>query len=113
LDEGKPAKVTHAMREAIGDGKLLGRRLVRLFSQVEFSCGVVGLEVIANELSTIQMQQLELFASADLLHQNRVSDLLDDLAVRFGGDNLYQIILADDSDLLLERRFHIESVDVA
>ncbi len=112
VDNGKTVKTRRVLREPIQNGRLLGRQLARLLSQLALPCGVVAVEVVARDLAAPVMQQLDLFAHP-APSSNRLSDLLETLSLRFGSEHLYTVTDLDRDHWLLEHRFALEKVDVA
>jgi nucleotidyltransferase/DNA polymerase involved in DNA repair len=112
LDNGKALKAKRALREPIQEGRLVGRQLIRLLSQLSISCAVDRVDVVARELAPPVMQQLDLFAHPAPA-TNRLSDLLDVLTARFKTEHLYCVTDLDRDHWLPEWRYALEPVDAA
>ena len=78
------------LREPTTNGKLIGRALLRLFAQMSLNSGVTEVEVVAKDLAPVVWKQLDLFGTPAIEH-NRLSDLLETLALRLGSECVYQI----------------------
>jgi nucleotidyltransferase/DNA polymerase involved in DNA repair len=111
LDNGKTLKARRVLRENLQNGRLIGHQLIRLLSQCSLPCGVVGVEAIAHDLVLPAMQQLDLFEQST--PTQRLSDLLDTLAYRFGSEHVYAVTDLDPEHWLPERRYALESVEAA
>jgi nucleotidyltransferase/DNA polymerase involved in DNA repair len=112
LDNGKLLKKRHALREPTQDGGLLGRQLIRMFSQMVLPCGAVSVEAAAHDLAAPVMQQLDLFASPAPT-TNRLSDLIEMLSARVASEQLFCVTHLDPEHWLIEQRFVLEPVDAA
>jgi nucleotidyltransferase/DNA polymerase involved in DNA repair len=109
LDDHTQLRFDRVLREVTHDGRLLGRTLLRLLSNLEFSAGIVEIAVIADQLAPLQMRQLDLFSMVNH-KEHSLTTLLDNLSMRFGGDSLFQISEGKPDHWLPEGRFQWEEV---
>ena len=112
LDDGSQVHMKHILRDATANGKLVGRNLMRLFKSLELVSGVDEITVMALELTPPIVQQLDLFGTPSI-NDNRVTDLLDKLTSRFGGEGMYYVRDREPTHWLPEKRYVFEKADVA
>jgi nucleotidyltransferase/DNA polymerase involved in DNA repair len=112
LENHKKHQVSNTLREPTANGRVIGRALIRLLTRSELDCGVDAVEVKAKDLAPIVWQQLDLFGTPTL-EENRLSDLLDALSIRYGSEGLYQVQIMEADHPLPEYRFIIERVEAA
>jgi nucleotidyltransferase/DNA polymerase involved in DNA repair len=111
LENGQVLKSHRVLREPAHNGRLIGRYLVRLLSQLTLPCGVDSVEAIAHDLTLPVMQQLDLFGQ--VTPTRRLTDLLDTLSERFGTEHVYSVTDLDPDHWLPEYRYALEPVEAA
>ncbi|MEZ4667926.1 MAG: hypothetical protein R3E39_08430 [Anaerolineae bacterium] len=109
-DDKHTLKTKRVLHEPTAHGKLLGRTLLRLLEQLKCEAGVTEVRVMADNLATPVMRQLDLFGTATL-NDNRLSDLLEKLTMRFGNESLYSVVTAEPDHWLPEYRYVIEPIE--
>jgi nucleotidyltransferase/DNA polymerase involved in DNA repair len=109
LEDGTTREEGGALRRPASGAEDLARALAHRLARVEYTCGVVGLEVVLANLVPATGQQLDLF-----VHQtgqaSRLGDVLKNLIARYGADCFYQASLADRQARLPEQRFRLREV---
>jgi DNA polymerase IV len=111
LDDGKTVKTTRTLRDPTGNGKLIGRTLLRLLNPLELSSGVTEVDITAENLAPPVMQQLDLFGTPGLT-ENRLTDVLKNLTTRFGNEGIYHIEDGETDHWLPEYRFAFEQEEI-